>query len=175
MKRLGLLACDSLWEPLRTGFGDYPEMFTTLFAALGAEVTLEVFPVYRGTLPASVSACDCWLISGSRAGVYEDLPWIAPLMDFSRAAHAAGVPQVGVCFGHQLLAQALGGRTEKAPHGWGLGNVRLELLARPDWLAAAAAFAPAAHGASGSGHAPAGARAASRHQRALSLRDVRAR
>lgn len=135
MKRLGLLACDSLWEPLRSGFGDYPEMFTALFAALGAELTLEVFPVYHGTLPATVSACDGWLISGSRAGVYEDLPWIAPLMDFARAAHAVGVPQVGVCFGHQLLAQALGGRTEKAPHGWGLGNVRLELLARPDWLA----------------------------------------
>lgn len=135
MKRLGLLACDSLWEPLRTEYGDYVDMFRAMFATIGAHVSLTVYPVHRGTLPHAVTECDAWLISGSRAGVYESLPWLAPLMDFVRAAHRAAVPQVGICFGHQLLAQALGGRAERAPHGWGLGNIPVTLLAGPDGLA----------------------------------------
>lgn len=136
MKRLGLLACDSLWEPLRTDFGDYAEMFAALLEAAGARFDLVVYPVYRQTLPPAVDACDAWLVSGSRAGVYESLPWIAPLLDFVRATHRAGHPQAGICFGHQVLAHALGGRTEKAPYGWSIGNIATTLLARPAWLGA---------------------------------------
>jgi GMP synthase-like glutamine amidotransferase len=72
------------------------------------------------TLPAP-EAMDAWLLTGSRHGVYDDLPWIAPLMDFIRRAAATKRPVVGVCFGHQILAEALGGRVEKAAIGWRVG------------------------------------------------------
>lgn len=127
--RLGLLACDSLWEPLRSTHGDYAEMYSAMLREAGASFELLRFAAHEGEFPADVTTCDAWLISGSRAAVYEDHPWIARLADFARAAHASGVPQVGVCFGHQLLAHALGGRTERAPGGWGIGNVELSLRA----------------------------------------------
>jgi GMP synthase (glutamine-hydrolysing) len=123
--RVGLLACDRVWEPLCTAHGDYADMFAALLRGAGADFELVTYAVHAGQLPSRVDACDAWIISGSRAAVYEERPWIAGLKDFARAAYAAGTPQVGVCFGHQLLAHALGGRTERAPTGWGLGNVEL--------------------------------------------------
>jgi len=130
--RVGLIACDSIWEPLRSAHGDYADMYGALLRAAGADVDLETYAAHRGELPDSVSDCAAWLISGSRAAVYdESLPWIAGLAQFARAAHAAGRPQVGICFGHQLLAHALGGRTEPASEGWGIGNIEVRLRATP--------------------------------------------
>ncbi len=125
--RIGLLACDMIWEPLRSAHGDYADMIATILRAAGAEFELVTYAAHAGELPARADECDGWIISGSRASVYEQQAWIARLMDFSRAAFAAAVPQVGICFGHQLLAHALGGRTEKAVNGWGLGNLELRL------------------------------------------------
>jgi GMP synthase-like glutamine amidotransferase len=61
------------------------------------------------------------LITGSAAGVYDEFDWIAPLEDFVRATYAGKTPMVGVCFGHQLIAQALGGKARKSNKGWGIG------------------------------------------------------
>ncbi|MEO0692966.1 MAG: type 1 glutamine amidotransferase, partial [Pseudomonadota bacterium] len=71
--------------------------------------------------PNSVHDCDGWLITGSKHGAYEDLPWIPRLEGFLRDAYAAKVPIVGICFGHQILAQALGGKVEKFTGGWSVG------------------------------------------------------
>jgi GMP synthase-like glutamine amidotransferase len=129
-RRLGLLACDRLWEPLRSAHGDYAEMYSALLRAAGAEFELVPWAVHDGELPPSSVVCDAWLISGSRASVFEGRPWVFSLLEFVRATHAAGVRQVGVCFGHQVLAQALGGRVERAAGGWGLGNFELTLRDR---------------------------------------------
>jgi GMP synthase-like glutamine amidotransferase len=58
--------------------------------------------------------------------VYDDLPWIAPLKDFLRAAKGKA-KLVGICFGHQIIAEAFGGRVEKSERGWGVGLQTLEL------------------------------------------------
>lgn len=128
--RLGLITCDTIWEPLRTRHGDYADMITHWLATAGASFELRLWAAHEGHLPDSVDACDAWIVSGSRAGVYEDLTWIAPLMAWVRAVHAAGRPQLGICFGHQLLAEALGGRTTRAPDGWGVGNFTQQIQAR---------------------------------------------
>src|SRR5205807_2341150 len=92
-------------------FGTYPEMFMGL---LGPGYEYRAFAVDEGELPPSPTACDAYLITGAAAGVYEDLPWIAPAADFLRRAKGQAA-LVGVCFGHQLMAQAFGGEVIKSP------------------------------------------------------------
>jgi len=104
--------------------GTYPEMFERLLAGHG--FTFETWPVVDNVFPASVTDADGWLITGSRHGAYDDLPWIAPLERFVRDAFDAERPVVGVCFGHQIIAQALGGKVEKFAGGWAVGRTRYD-------------------------------------------------
>lgn len=78
--------------------------------------------VFEGAFPDSPEAADGWLISGSRAGAYEDHDWIPPLEEFIRSCIVAARPIVGICFGHQIIAQALGGTVEKSDSGWNVGR-----------------------------------------------------
>ena len=109
-------------------FGDYPTMFEQLLRS-GFEV--ESFDVQAGEFP-DPGAHDAVLITGSPAGVYDGLPWIAPLMDFIRAAR--GSKMVGVCFGHQVMAEALGGQVVKSDKGWGTGLHHYSVVHSEPWL-----------------------------------------
>jgi GMP synthase-like glutamine amidotransferase len=116
-------------------FVRYPDMFRQLFAQTPASgFTFSEVAVIDGELPASIDAYDGYLVTGSAAGVYDDFPWISPLMAFIRAAHAGDKPLVGICFGHQVIAQALGGHAEKWSGGWGLGVCDVALHDTPDWM-----------------------------------------
>lgn len=110
-------------------FGDYPAMFAQL---LGDGYDIRSFDVQSGELPADPADHDAYLITGSPAGVYDDLPWIPPLFDFIRAAK--GRKMVGVCFGHQAMAEALGGRVEKSDRGWGIGLHRYSVEKVEPWM-----------------------------------------
>ena len=74
------------------------------------------------------SKLEAVLITGAAAGVYDGLDWIAPLEDFVRTAYANKTPMVGICFGHQLIAQALGGTVRKSEKGWGIGRHVYQVL-----------------------------------------------
>lgn len=116
---IGILETGHAPEELRDESGTYPEMFAHLLAAHGFD--FRAWAVVDMEFPGSVHDADAWLITGSRHGAYDDLPFIAPLEEFIRTAHREAVPQVGICFGHQIMAQALGGTVEKFQGGWAVG------------------------------------------------------
>lgn len=117
--QIGILQTGLAPEALAPEMGDYPDMFARLLDGHG--FTFRTWKVVEGEFPASVTEADGWLITGSRHGVYEDHPWIPPLEQFIRDAFAARVPVVGICFGHQIVAQAMGGKVERYPGGWAVG------------------------------------------------------
>ncbi|SFI41815.1 type 1 glutamine amidotransferase [Albimonas pacifica] len=119
--RIGILETGFPPRELQDAHGTYPDMFARLLAGHG--FAFRAWPVLKDEFPAGPQEADGWLITGSRFGVYEDEPWIARSMDLVREIAAAKLPMVGICFGHQLMAQALGGHVEKSDRGWGLGPV----------------------------------------------------
>lgn len=114
---------------LQATHGDYPSMFAQL---LGEGFDTRSFAIQAGDLPDPV-AFDGAIITGSSAGVYEDHAWIAPLLDWIRSARGR-TRLVGVCFGHQAMAQALGGRVEKSDRGWGVGLHRYRVVEARPWM-----------------------------------------
>lgn len=135
--KLGILKTGRPPKACISEFGTYPDMFIRL---LGPEAfDYRVFAVDEGELPESPQACDAYLITGASAGVYDPLPWIARAEDFLRAAKGQAA-LVGVCFGHQLMAQAFGGKVIKSPKGWGLGEQEYAVRLREPWMDGAAAI-----------------------------------
>jgi GMP synthase-like glutamine amidotransferase len=133
--RPGILQTGKVNAALAGRFGEYPDMFARLYRAADPGIEARSYAVVDGVLPAAAGECDAWLITGSRHGVYDPLPWIEPLKGFLRRARAEAVPIIGVCFGHQIMAEAFGGRAEKSAKGWGVGVQEYALMARPGWLA----------------------------------------
>jgi GMP synthase-like glutamine amidotransferase len=110
-------------------FGDYADMFSNL---LGEGFEVERFDIQAGELPGDPLAHETYLITGSPAGVYDPLPWIGPLQEFIRSARERKM--VGICFGHQVMAEALGGHVEKSDKGWGAGLHRYEIVREEPWM-----------------------------------------
>ena len=122
-------------KPLQQNWPRYPAMFQTLLDAAGSGFEYETVPIANGATLPDPSGLKGVLITGSAAGVYDDEPWMQPLFAFIRAAAKVKTPQFGICFGHQAMAEALGGRAEKSDKGWGVGRHTYKVSDRPDWMA----------------------------------------
>jgi GMP synthase (glutamine-hydrolysing) len=133
---IGILETGRSREALTATHGGYIDMFRALFAEAAPELSFRVFAILDDQFPDTVTACDGWLITGSRHGVYENLPWMIRLQAFLREAVAAARPVVGICFGHQILAEALGGRVQKSDRGWGIALHHYRLAETPAWMGA---------------------------------------
>lgn len=132
--KIGILQTGRSPEEMRDRHGDYDDLFKRLLAGRGFDFI--TYPVLDGVLPTCATDADGWLITGSKFGAYEDHDWIPPLEDFLRDAFARSVPIVGVCFGHQILAQALGGKVEKFAGGWAVGPAEFDSRDRIDTIMA---------------------------------------
>jgi len=119
--RVALLECDHTDPDLRGIDGDYADMFTALLAACAPTLELTRFDLIGGDPLPPLDAFDAYLVTGSRLDAVAGDDWIQELAAFLRRAHQERTPTVGICFGHQLIAHALGGRVERATAGWGVG------------------------------------------------------
>lgn len=123
--KIGILQAGHAPDEVQRDLGDYDTIYGKFLGSEGLES--DSYAVVDMVFPESVNAADGWIITGSRHGAYEDHPFIPPLENFIRDAYAADVPIVGVCFGHQIIAQALGGKVEKFEDGWAVGNTTYDM------------------------------------------------
>lgn len=132
--KIGILQCDDVLVQLQPEFGNYPQMFQQLMDQVRDDLSYATYDVRLGEYPASLDECDGYITTGSRHGVNDGLAWLDELESFVRQLYKAGKPFVGICFGHQLLAKALGGRVERSARGWGVGVSFNEVNQVMDWM-----------------------------------------
>jgi GMP synthase-like glutamine amidotransferase len=131
---IGILETGRLPGTLDQTHGTYPDMFRDMLNRVADDLEFFTVAAIHGEIPDDPSLADGWLITGSRHGVYEKLDWILRLEQFVRDAVAAKIPLVGICFGHQVIASALGGRVIKSEKGWGVGHHDYEVVANRPWM-----------------------------------------
>lgn len=129
--RIAILETGQPPAEIMARFGDYPAMFRRLLGEEAHDYT--TYPVARGALPVRPEVHDAYVVTGSAAGVYEPHGWIEPLKGFLRAARPS-CALVGVCFGHQIMAEAFGGKVTRSPRGWGVGLHSYRLVSRASWM-----------------------------------------
>jgi GMP synthase-like glutamine amidotransferase len=139
---IGILETGRPPVALRAQWGTYDDMIRTM---LGRDRTYRGYDVQAGELPAEPTECSAYVITGSAAAVYDDLPWIPPFLDFLRKVRGKA-KLIGICFGHQAMAKAFGGDVVKSPKGWAVGMHRYEIVEPPPGMREPLAFAiPAFH------------------------------
>lgn len=124
--KIGILQTGRIPEELKGTHLDYDQKFVNLFKNKGYEFIH--YSVLDKAVPQNPLEADGWLITGSKFGVYEPHAWIPPLEEFIKKTFRANIPLVGICFGHQLIAQALGGKVEKFNKGWSVGSVDYKMI-----------------------------------------------
>lgn len=126
----GLLVCDHVKAEYQATFGDYPDMFNTLFP----ELEFKLYDVCNGVFPKNLDECHVYMATGSLHSVYENLDWIVRTKELIRQIYEANKYFIGFCFGHQLLGEALGGKVEKSTKGWCVGVHEFAIKTQQPWM-----------------------------------------
>jgi GMP synthase-like glutamine amidotransferase len=132
--KVGLLECDHVREELLHIAGDYRQMFPALFSEVTSDFDFQFYDVCNGHFPESADECDLYICTGSRFSAYDDEGWIFRLKDLINEIYRSGKIFVGLCFGHQMLAEALGGQVLKSPGGWCVGVHKFEITHSESWM-----------------------------------------
>lgn len=114
--------------------GNYPHIFANMFERTETIIDLDAFDVTKNTYPDSPAIYDAFLISGSSASAFDSDQWIIDLKAYIQMLYQRGHKIIGICFGHQIIAEALGGKVIRAEKGWGIGVKTIEIIARQPWM-----------------------------------------
>ena len=124
MTHVTLLKTGETFEELKQTEGCYETWFETVVGKHASSWT--VIDVFHGDPLPSIDQIDVLLISGSPISVYEYRPWSVQAGLWSVDVIRSGRPVLGVCYGHQLIAESLGGRVKPAVKGREMGATLIE-------------------------------------------------
>jgi len=119
--KINILLCDVFEDIMPFEDITYLSMIKALFDSVMPNIKYEIFEAFARDLPDTIEENAIYVIPGSRADAYDDAPWLVELRHFIEDLHEDKAKMIGICFGHQLIAESLGGRVEKAVVGYGLG------------------------------------------------------
>jgi GMP synthase-like glutamine amidotransferase len=132
--KIGLLQCDHVMPDNRAEFGDYSDFFRSIFHRYAPEIVLDLFDIQQNEYPEEPDRYAGYIGTGSSCSVWEDISWINRFKRFVRDLYHNGNKFIGICFGHQMIAEALGGRCEKFDRGWGIGIKEVTIYRKKDWM-----------------------------------------
>lgn len=132
--KVAILQCDEVLEKFQSQFGDYSGMIQHMFDVLDDTLEFEIFNVQQGMYPQDIDIYDFYITTGSKVGVYEDIPWIQEFIEYVRLLDRKKKKLIGICFGHQIIAEAFGYPVEKTEKGWGIGVAVNRIVATPGWM-----------------------------------------
>ena len=113
---------------------DYAPMCMQYLKKILPEEEIKSYLVAQGVFPQEIDECTGYIITGSPASSYDQEPWIQQLEEFIQRCHTKKKKVLGICFGHQIIAQALGGEVEKSSKGWGVGVKTATLVSSTPWI-----------------------------------------
>jgi len=132
--KIAILQCDDVLEKFQPQFGSYIGMIEHMFACIDGSFEFDRYDCRKQEYPDNLDIYDFFITTGSRASVYDDVMWIETLIDFVRRLHREKRKLIGICFGHQIIAQAFGENVEKSERGWGIGVAVNRIVCTPDWM-----------------------------------------
>jgi len=132
--KIGILQCDDVLEKFQPEFGTYPSMLINLFHSVQSDIDFVVFDVRDNQYPSHHSDCDAYITTGSRHGVNDKLPWLPAFLEFIKTLHQHKHPCIGICYGHQAVAKALGGEVSISDKGWGVGLSVNTVVSPQPWM-----------------------------------------
>lgn len=130
--RLAILECEAPPAAVLEKYGTYGDIVKILLTSAFETDSLPNLEVLKWNIIQAESfpnldAVDGILLTGSQYTAFDDDPWVSPLMEYIRLAHNARKPLVGFCYGHQIIARALGGTVIRNPVGWELAVEKVKL------------------------------------------------
>ena len=142
--KIGILDAEQLKPGIIRKYGSYTDRFIHLLSPLQCKLfdslSFNRYDVFNCKYPTSIDECDAYIITGSQYSAYDDLAWIKQLEEYIQQLHHRKKKLIGICFGHQLIAQSLGGRVEKNTKGWEIGITATHITETFDWMQPARDF-----------------------------------
>tara|TARA_R110002124_G_scaffold89310_2_gene228387 strand:+ start:1160 stop:1867 length:708 start_codon:yes stop_codon:yes gene_type:complete len=132
--KIGLLECDHVREELRHIAGDYRNIFPALFLQVAPLWEFTFYDVVNGQFPEKITECDAYICTGSSFSVYDQEPWVLQLKQFVVSISESDRKFIGICFGHQMMGEALGGKVQKSEVGWCVGSHTFQVLQVESWM-----------------------------------------